>query len=68
MKRMFFLLFLIQNIEQEFLIDVLLSRLNDNEAQVVNEAIYLLEDLHLIDNQQINDILQKILQRENQDW
>jgi hypothetical protein len=35
---------------------------------VVNEAIYLLEDLHLIDNQQINDILQKILQRENQDW
>lgn len=50
------------------MIDVLLSRLNDNDANVVNEAIYLLEDLNLNDNQQINDILQKILQRENQDW
>ncbi|CAF3430204.1 unnamed protein product [Rotaria sp. Silwood1] len=57
-----------QNIEREFLIDVLISRLNDNETKVVNEAILLLEELHLTDNQQINDILQKILQRENEDW
>lgn len=47
---------------------MLLSRLNDNEATVVQEAIHLLEELHLMDNQQINDILQKILQRENEDW
>ncbi|CAF0784428.1 unnamed protein product [Adineta steineri] len=57
-----------QNIEHEFLLDVLQSRLNDNDVKVAQEAIYLLEELHLIDNQQINDILQKILQRENEDW
>lgn len=47
---------------------MLLSRLNDNDASVVDEAVHLLEDLHLTDHQQINDILQKILQRENNDW
>lgn len=48
--------------------DVLLSRLNDNDINVTHEAVHLLEDLHLTDNQQINDLLQKILQRENADW
>ncbi|CAF1260717.1 unnamed protein product [Adineta ricciae] len=57
-----------QNIENEFLIDVLLSRLADNEAKVVQEAICLLEELNLTNNQQINDILQKILQRETDEW
>ncbi|CAF2088985.1 unnamed protein product [Rotaria magnacalcarata] len=57
-----------QNIETEFLIDVLTSRLNDNEITVVHEALHLLEELQLTDNQQINDILQKLLQRENEDW
>ena len=42
--------------------------LNDNDPNVVIEGIYLLEDLHLFDNQQINDILQKLLQRQNEDW
>jgi hypothetical protein len=59
--------FIIYN-NNKFLIDVILSRLNDNDAVVVNEAIHLLEELHLNDNQQINDILRKILQRKNQDW
>lgn len=42
--------------------------MNDHDIEVVQEAIQLLQALKLTDNQQINDILQKILQRENSDW
>ena len=48
--------------------DVILTRLNDNDAKVVHEAIHLLEDADLADHSAINDLLQKLLQRDRDDW
>ena len=47
----------------EFSLDALLSPLNDNHVHVTHQAGHSLEDLHLPENPQINDLLPKILQR-----
>jgi hypothetical protein len=58
----------VQNIEQEFLLDVILSRLNDNDVKVVHETIRLLEETDLSSNSSINDRLEKLLQRDKDEW